>query len=142
MDKILHFFYVGDCLISVATVEQAITLYQELVTICAKGVFKLTKWMSNRHQVLTAIPEDQRVKTVKDLNMDRNSPSAKRVLGVQWCVQSDAFKFKIVIKDKPLTRRGILSMISSVYDPLGIVSPVVLSAKKILQDISKGNCLN
>ncbi len=87
--------------------------------------------MSNRSQVLDAIPEDQKAKIMKGMSMDRDSPSIERVLGVQWCIQSDAFKFKIVIKERPLTRRGILSIISSIYDPLGIVSPVVLSAKKI-----------
>lgn len=139
VDTILHSFYVDDCLVSVATVEQAMTLYQELVSLCAKGGFKLTKWMSNRCEVMAVIPEDQRAKTAKDLNIDRESPLVERVLGMQWCIQSDTFKFKIVIKDRPMTRRGILSMISSVYDPLGIVSPVLLSAKKILQDLCKGN---
>lgn len=76
---------------------------------------------------------------MKGMSMDRDSPSIERVLGVQWCIQSDAFKFKIVIKERPLVRRGILSIISSIYDPLEIVSPVVLSAKKILQDLCKGN---
>ena len=46
-------------------------------------------------------------------------------------------KFKIVIKDRPLTRRGILSTVSSIYDPLGILSPVVLSAKKILRNLCR-----
>ena len=41
----------------------------------------------------------------------------ERALGVQWALESDMFSFRIVIKDQPLTRRGILSSISSVYDP-------------------------
>ena len=40
-------------------------------------------------------------------------------------------------KDKPFTRRGILSVTSSIYDPLGIVSPIPLLAKKLLQDLCK-----
>jgi hypothetical protein len=43
------------------------------------------------------------------------------------------------LKDKPATRRGILSTISSVYDPLGIVSPVILVGKQILQDLCHQN---
>ncbi len=35
----------------------------------------------------------------------------------------------------PRTRREILSIVSSLYDPLGIVAPVILPAKKILQDL-------
>ena len=47
------------------------------------------------------------------------------------------FGFRIVIKDQPLTRRGILSTISSVYDPLGIAAPFLLVGKKILQDLCR-----
>ncbi len=83
VDTVLHSFYVDDCLVSIASNKQAITLYQELVSICAKGGFKLTKWMSNRCQVLDAIPEDQRAKTMKSMSMDQDSPSIERVLGVQ-----------------------------------------------------------
>jgi hypothetical protein len=43
--------------------------------------------------------------------------------------------FVFTIKDKPLTRRGILSTIGSIYDPLGIAAPVLLPGKMILQDL-------
>lgn len=41
------------------------------------------------------------------------------------------------MKDRPLTRRGILSIVSSIYDPLGFVSPLILKAKIILRDLCK-----
>ena len=40
-------------------------------------------------------------------------------------------------KEKPLTRRGMLSITSSIYDPLGMVAPFVLPAKVILQDLCR-----
>ena len=46
---------------------------------------------------------------------------------------------RIELKDKPCTRRGILSTISSIYDPLGFIAPVVLVGKKILHDICHSN---
>ena len=58
-----------------------------------------------------------------------------RALGVQWCVEANQFKFRIVIQDKPPTRRYILSLVSSVYDPLGFLAPEVLPAKKVLQEL-------
>ena len=58
-------------------------------------------------------------------------------LGVQCNMDSDMFTFKMVLKDKAFTRRGILSLTSSIYDPLGIVSPITLLAKKLLQDLCK-----
>ena len=45
--------------------------------------------------------------------------------------------FKVALKDRPNTRRGILSLTSSVYDPLGFVAPGVLPAKKLLQDLCR-----
>jgi len=130
-------FYVDDCLSSVPTESDAIQLYKELCALCAKGGFHLTKWMSNSREVLNAIPEDDRVKEVKDLDLSHDVLPMERVLGVQWCAESDTFRFKVVIKDIPFTRRGILSVVSAIYDPLGFLSPVVLSAKKILQDLCR-----
>ena len=52
-------------------------------------------------------------------------------------MKSDALQFRVVLKDKPLTRRGILSSISSIYDPLGLAAPFLLKGKQILQDLCK-----
>ena len=49
------------------------------------------------------------------------------------------FGFTIAIKDKPVTRRGILSLVSSVYDPLGFAAPFILIAKEILQNLCRMN---
>lgn len=104
IEKLLHCFYVDDCLVSTASEEEAVVLYHDLVSICSKGGFKLTKWMSNSRAVMAAIPEDQRAKGIKDLDLEHNLLPVERVLGVQWCIQSDAFKFKIMVQDRPLTR--------------------------------------
>ncbi|KAL7849609.1 hypothetical protein SRHO_G00212320 [Serrasalmus rhombeus] len=122
-------------LASVASEEEAISLYIDLGDICVKGGFCLTKWISNSRNVLAVIPEDERAKEVKDLDLDCDILPVERALGVRWCVQSDAFKFYISIPDRPLTRRGILSTVSSFYDPLGFLAPVIFTAKKILQDL-------
>lgn len=87
--------------------------------------------------MIEAIPEEQRAKDMKNLSLSHDILPVERVLGVQWCIQSDAFKFKIVVPEKPITRRGILSVVSSIYDPLGILSPVVLTAKIILQQLCR-----
>ena len=44
-----------------------------------------------------------------------------------------------MVKDKPHTRRGILSVVSSVYDPLGLLSPSSLPAKLIVQELCRRN---
>ena len=69
--------------------------------------------------------------------MDREKLPIERALGVLWDVQSDTFKFKINMKEKPPTRRGLLSMVSSIYDPLGFVGPYVLLAKMLFQELCR-----
>ena len=63
----------------------------------------------------------------------------ERVLGVHWSVTNDSFGFHICLNNKDVTRRGILSTISSIYDPLGIAGPFLLRGKKILQEITSEN---
>ncbi|XP_039865704.1 uncharacterized protein LOC120720149 [Simochromis diagramma] len=133
----LNNFYVDDCLVSAATEEDAIDLYHELCAICLKGGFPLNKWISNSRNVLAVIPESNRANKIKDLDLISDELPVERVLGVQWCVESDVFKFRITLRDRPLTRRGILSVVSSVYDPLGMLAPVILTAKKILQNLCR-----
>ena len=52
-------------------------------------------------------------------------------------MESDKFTFEVSLKDKPNTRRGILSLTSSVYHPLGFLAPIVLPANKLLQDLCR-----
>ena len=58
------------------------------------------------------------------------------MLGVQWII-SHQFGFRIVIKDRPAPRRAILSIASSVYDPLGFVAPFILNAELILKNLCR-----
>ena len=59
-------------------------------------------------------------------------------LQASWCIKSDCFKFHILVQDRPLTRRGILSTVGSVYDPLGFLAPLLLVGKRLLQELCKG----
>ena len=128
-------FYVDDCLKSVSSEDKAIRLASQLCELLARGGFKLTKWLSNSRRVIESLPVTERAPQVKDLDFDKLP--VERALGVQWNISSDQFGFKITVKDRPATRRGILSIVSSVYDPLGFVAPFVLNAKLILQDLCR-----
>jgi hypothetical protein len=93
--------------------------------------------VSNSPKVVASIPEIDRAGSVKDLCPEQ--PTLERALGVQWNVRLDQFGFKIEIKVKPPTRRGVLSVVSSVYDPLGFAAPFVLLAKMLMQDLCREN---
>ena len=134
---VLNNFYVDDCLKSIATEEEAVNLVKELTELCARGGFHLTKWVSNSRALLCSIPGDERAAEVKDLDLQQDELPVERALGVQWCTSSDSFKFKIQLPDKPCTRRGILSVVSSVYDPMGFLAPLLLPVKLILRNLCK-----
>ena len=97
----------------------------------------MAKFVSNSKTVLESIPEEAHATGVKSLELGSDYYPVERALGVQWAIESDMFGFRIVIKDNPLTRRGILSIISSIYDPLGMAAPFLLVGKKILQDLCR-----
>ena len=106
------------------------------------GGFKLTKFCCNSLEVLESIPIEERAKRLHSRLLDREGFPSERALGVQWFLNSDFFGFTINMKTKPSTRRGILSMMPSIYDPLGFVAPFLLQAKKILQDLCREKKLN
>jgi len=58
-------------------------------------------------------------------------------LGVQWNIDEDVFEYKVRPKGKPSTRRGVLSTVSSIYDPLGFLAPFLLKGKLILQELCR-----
>lgn len=134
---LLRNFYVDDCLKSVTTVQAAMQRVQDLMELCQKGGFRLTKWISNSREVLASVPEDDRAKEVKDMDLTGDNLPTERALGVSWFVEEDTLGFRIQMQERPPTRRGILSIVSSVYDPIGLAAPFVLSAKRILQDLCR-----
>ena len=87
--------------------------------------------------MLSKIPEADRVKPTLDLDLE-NLP-VERTLCVQCDVEKDAFLFKVREPHQPTTKRGILSAVSSLYDPMGFVCLVVPEAKKIFQRLWKLN---
>lgn len=112
-------------------------LYQQLTDLCGRGGFKLNKWVSNHRSVLAVIPEERRAKEVKTLNLDRDQLPIEKALGAQWNEQQDTFTFSMEVRPHTVTRRGILSVVGSMYDPLGFLAPVILPAKQIPQDLCR-----
>ena len=135
VDTVNRNFYVDDCLKSVATVPEANGLVRQLTDLLSKGGFHLTKWISNCREVLEFIPASERAQSVKTLEFE--DLPIDRALGTQWNVEKDTLSFRVSEKEVADTRRGILSLVSGVYDPLGFAAPFVLPAKMILQELCK-----
>ena len=111
--------YVDDGLKSVSTVSEAIHLIKASQGICEKAYLRLHKTVSSKKEILEAIPVDDYAKGIKELNFAVDPLPIERALGVMWCLKSDSFRFRIELRDRPLTRRGVLSVVGSIYDSNG-----------------------
>lgn len=131
-DFIQRNFYVDDGIISFATVEEAINVLQSAREICNKGNLRLHKIMSNSREVLASVPETER--SIQGVDLFSDKLPTQRTLGLEWRIESDSFQFTNNVKDKPATRRGMLSIVAQMYDPLGFLAPFTLLGKSILQE--------
>ena len=132
-------FYVDNLLKSVDSPEEGIRLSSDLRKLCSDGGFRLNQWTSCSSTILETIPEEERDKSVVALDLNREELPTERALGIYWSMAADEFTFKTDMKDKPRTRRGALSIVASLYDPLGFVAPFTLLGKGILQDMCRRN---
>ena len=114
--------------------EAAKSLIHGLTSLLKHGGFRLTKWISNSREVLALVPTEDRAKSVKDF--EESLLPVERALGVKLDVENDAFTFKVShlkVGEKRVNRRQVLSLVSSVYDPIGFLACVLLKGRKILQ---------
>lgn len=140
-DFVYRNFYVDDGLASLPTDEEAINLIISAQNVLATSNLRLHKVVSNSVRVMEAFSTEDRAKALRDLDLRRDILPAQRSLGVYWNLENDVLTFHISLPDKPFTRRGVLSVINSVYDPLGMAAPAVLEGRKLLQHLvatSKG----
>ncbi|XP_028416310.1 uncharacterized protein LOC114540230 [Dendronephthya gigantea] len=126
-------FYVDDLLKSLNTTAEAIHRAEELIKLCELGGFNLTKFMSNDRDVLSSIAAEKRADPNLDLSLDKLP--IERALGTRWNLESDELGFKVSELKKPDTMRGVLSTICTIFDPLNLAAPVMLVAKKLMQDL-------
>ena len=123
-------FYVDDLLTSVPTCAEAKSLVDDVKELVRRGGFNLTKWTSNRSQVVKHLhPDDLRSSSGL---VPLYSPH-ERALGLQWRTDSDTFGFDAQLPDRPCTKRGILAAVASLFDPLGLEAPMTLRPKLLLQ---------
>ena len=112
-DTVKRNFYVDDCLKAVRDEKEGVLVSSKLPELLDRGGFHLHKWVSNSPRVVMSIPEEERSVSIRELNFDQ--PTIERALGVRWDITKDEFVFKVVIKARQPTRRGLLSIVSSIY---------------------------
>ena len=132
-NTVLKNFYVDDCLTTVESDESGIQLVKNLRQLLLMSGFKLTKWLSTSKEIMVSILVDDQSKVA--LNLMHSEGPKERVLGINWDVASDQFMFSVNLPDEILTKRRLLSVTNSLYDPLEFVAPVILEARLIYSSL-------
>ncbi|XP_049308683.1 uncharacterized protein LOC125777638 [Bactrocera dorsalis] len=124
-------FYVDDLITGAHTVEEVKEIMKQTSDLLGKGNFKIRKWCSNKPEVLSNVPDTDKEKLIK---FDDGSVLTK-TLGLQWNPDADIFIFSFTSRQNntKITKRSVLSVIAQLYDPLGLIGPVVCKAKIFLQ---------
>lgn len=103
----------------------------QLIQLCEAGCFPLQKWRSNCPELLPQNPD----KTNEDTTVEIE-PSLNKILGLVWHSDTDTLHFSVLPQHiTRVTKRIILSEIARLYDPLGLISPILITVKIILQEL-------
>ncbi|XP_075157895.1 uncharacterized protein LOC142231162 [Haematobia irritans] len=126
--------YVDDALIGAHSIPIAIATRDQLIQALNSAGFSIRKWISNRKAILHGLPEDRLL--YSDF-LEFEDRSSAKTLGIRWNALSDEFYFTAIPLPEhlPYTKREVLSQISKIFDPAGWLSPIVITAKIIMQKI-------
>ncbi|XP_050534989.1 uncharacterized protein LOC126902010 [Daktulosphaira vitifoliae] len=132
-------FYMDDYLGGGNSIAEALMLRNDIIKIMNSAGFQLRKWMSNEPLLLSNIPNADNDPLIV-LNLDG---STTKTLGLCWNPVNDVYLYKVNIErndnEEASTKRNVLSTIATIFDPLGLIGPVIIAAKIIMQELWKLN---
>ncbi|CAK1600460.1 unnamed protein product [Parnassius mnemosyne] len=126
---IIHDFYVDDLLTGGDSIQDALDIHNKVSSELATAGMNLRKWKSNEPRVIL-----NNNNSSLELNIGSTEPC--KTLGLSWQIESDELYFstsEIVLNN--FTKRGLLSVISQIFDPLGLPTPCIISMKILMQKL-------
>ena len=133
--------------------HKAFTLYQKAKDRLAMGGFNLRKWKTNDPDLREKIRSSESGKITREVKRledeetyaksklePQGETRGEKVLGQAWDSDNDTLYFNFAVlankaKSLEATKRNVLSLLASLFDPLGIVSPMTVSMKILFQEI-------
>ncbi|XP_050313723.1 uncharacterized protein LOC126748497 [Anthonomus grandis grandis] len=129
---IAHDFYVDDALTGSNDLNELVKIKSNLISIFQEYGFELRKLASNNPTVLSDIPDNGSIEYVI------NEGSSSKTLGISWNSPKDQFVYSSNLKNIPdvlVTKRSILAAISTIFDPLGLLGPIIIQGKILIQKL-------
>jgi hypothetical protein len=130
-------FYVDDLLSGTSTIEDAINMQKEISLLQTAGL-TLRKWASNHSTFLDTIPKELQ-ETQSTLSL--GNEDGVTTLGLLWNPKNDQLQVKSsltqmhTINSTASTKRKVLAITASIFDPLGLLNPAVIAYKMFLQKL-------
>lgn len=118
--------YMDDLLCGASTLEEAKELKRQVTGMLEKGGMQLHKWYGSHPELASNVNDGYDFKNLTEI----------KTLGVSWKSQEDCFVFRVTVELKnSYTKRCVLSTIARLFDPLGLLGPVVAKAKMFMQSL-------
>ena len=119
-----HAFYVDNFAVTVNDESELYLIQRDAMQCLDKANMPLNEWNSNSAHFNECINDPDR----------KEMPS---ILGIVWNTKDDTLHVKSLKNEIPekLTKRSCLSLISTVYDPLGLVSPITIKGKVFMRKL-------
>ncbi|XP_055714302.1 uncharacterized protein LOC129808548 [Phlebotomus papatasi] len=124
--------YMDDVITSIGSIQEAIEFQKLLDGLFKSGGFFLRKWCSNAPEVLERIPEEDR--EIQG-SLDMGFEGSVKALGIAWNPATDLYSYEAREFNSVVTKRNILSDTARIYDPLGLLAPLTVTAKILLQSL-------
>ena len=136
VNAILNDFWVDDLLSGADTLEEACVLQDNLIETLNKNCLPLRKWSSNEPQLVTRLSKDlQEAGKAYEIN---DKTHQIKTLGLTWHPLEDHFVYASSSEYiSIITKRTLLSDVSKHFDPIGLIAPVLVVAKVIIQSCWK-----
>ncbi|XP_028394878.1 uncharacterized protein LOC114519022 [Dendronephthya gigantea] len=125
--------YVDDINLGGDTVEETREMKEDAVKILGEGSFELHKWHSNIAELESDVQDDGETTYAKESL--GTTPSETKLLGLGWNKAEDTLIVTFPQHENEVTKRVVLRTTARIYDPLGLASPILLTAKVIFREI-------
>ncbi|XP_062558034.1 uncharacterized protein LOC134222905 [Armigeres subalbatus] len=132
-------FYVNDMITGVDNPKEGKWLVEDIIALTDCAGFTLRKLNSNCEKVLRELQPD-RCDHRAEFEMDSSPPiSTVKTLSLVWCTRTDKLRFIMPEWNTTsvVTKRVVISDASKLFDPLGLIRPVVAEAKIFIQILWK-----
>lgn len=135
---IIRNHYMDDYLQSFESTKEASRISSTVDEIHRKAGFELRQWASNKEEIFSQTIASQEKR--KEVSIGEE----EKTLGLRWRVKEDVLTFNVGLRNTPPdvisgerapTKREVTSAVMSTFDPMGLVAPVLIGGKRLIQHI-------